>query len=168
MTARNVQLRQRERDDEERPDAQRVAARLTALRDELLLRSRAASPDVRDAIRTIADEIERAAESIRKAGPALATLRDEVAVQSHLAVLEAKDKVALIDDVARRALRGAPPSPTLIGETARLKLALARMDAVDLFEEKRRRLQDEQRRLEQTTDAALRDLEGRVSALLAT
>jgi hypothetical protein len=149
----------------ERPTAQHIADELKKLSDEVLWKNHRASDEVKDAVKLVAAELARTAEALKRSAPGLAALRDEAAVQGHLAVLEARDKLMLLDDVVRNALQGATSSPTFIGETARMKLALARMDAADLFEEKRRLMLEERRRIQQLNVTALRDLEDRLADL---
>lgn len=148
-----------------RMSAEQLAGELKKLSDAILFKNHKATDEVKDAVRVIANELERTAETIRKSGPALATLRDEATVQGHLALLEAKDKLTLLDQLVRTALDGAATSPTFIGETARLKLALARMDAADLFEEKRRLLKEESRRLETLTETTLREIDQHLAGI---
>lgn len=153
--------------DSARSSAEKLAEELKKLSAAVLWKNHRATDEVKDAVRLVASELARTAETIRSCAPALATLRDETAVQGHLALLEAKDKLTLLDDLVRSALDGASESPTFIGETARLKLALARMDATDLFEEKRRLLTNESRRIEAMTDATMKDIESRLDELAA-
>lgn len=148
--------------------AEQLAGELKKLSDEIQWRNHRAAAEVKDAVRLVAGELERTAETLRAGGQGLAALHEEAKVQGHLALLEAKDKVGLLADLVRRALRGAEHSPTFIGETARLKLALARMDASDLFEAKRRLLKDERRRVEEMNDATLRDLAARLAEIAST
>jgi hypothetical protein len=137
------------------------------LSDAVVWKNHRATQEVRDAVKIIAAELARTADTIRSCAPALATLRDQATVQGHLALLEAKDKLTLLDDLVRSALNGANESPTFIGETARLKLALARLNAADLFEEKRRLLTEESRRVEAMTDSTLNDIDARLAELVA-
>ena len=145
--------------------ADKVATDMKRLSDAVLWKNHRAPEELRVAVNMVANELFRTADAIQACGPALATLRDEATVQGHLALLEAKDKLALLDDLVRTALNGAQRSPSFIGETARLKLALARMDANDFFEQKRRLLTKERRRIESMTDAALKELDERLGEL---
>jgi hypothetical protein len=145
--------------------ANKLADDLKNLSDAILWKNHKATEELKDAVKIIAAELLRTADTIKASGPALATLKDEATVHGHLALLEARDKLALLEDLAKRALAGASHSPSFIGETARLKLALSRMEAADLFEEKRRALIEERRRLEVTTDATLRELDKRLGEL---
>jgi hypothetical protein len=154
--------------DRRTQDADQLAAELKKLSDAIVQRNFRAADEVRDAVGVVAFELQRTADRLKASGPALAALRDEATLQSHLALLEAKDKLMLLDDLVRRALDGAAKSPTFIGETARLKLALARMEATDLFEQKRRLLSEERRRIEAMTDAALNDIDAHLTALTTT
>lgn len=158
--------RQRTNEDHtNRLSPEQLAAELKKLSEAILFKNHRATDEVKDAVRVIVAELQRTADTLQKSGPALATLRDEATVQGHLALLEAKDKLTLLDDLVRTALDGAARSPTFIGETARLKLALARMDTADLFEEKRRLLKEERRRLEALTEAAMREIDERLAEI---
>lgn len=147
------------------PSPARLADELQKLSEAILWKNHRATQEVKDAVKIVAAELVRTAENLKDSAPALAAVRDEATVQGHLALLEAKDKLALLDDLVRNALQGAHMSPTFIGETARLKLALARMEAADLFEEKRRLLLEERRRVEAMNARALRELEARLSEI---
>ncbi len=150
----------------ERPSARHIADGLKKLSDEVLWKNHRATEEVKDAVKIVAAELARTADALMRSVPGLATLKDEAEVQGHLAVLEARDKLTLLDELVRTALHGANASPTFIGETARLKLALARMDAADLFEEKRRLMLEERRRIQQMNVAALKGLEERLAELV--
>ena len=143
----------------------KIADELKRLGSEVLARNHKAASEVRDAVRLVAEELDRTAEKLKKTS--LAALRDEGAVQAHLALLEAKDRMLILDGLVKSALAGAAASPTFIGETARMKLALAKMDTVDLFEEKRRLLHEERRRFQTNTDAMLADLGDRLAKILS-
>lgn len=147
--------------------ADQLATELKKLSDEIKWRNHRAAIEVKEAVQVVAGELDRTADALRACGPALAALRDEATVKGHLALLEAKDKMTLLEDLVRRALRGAAESPTFIGETARLKLALAKLEATDLFEDKRRLLNDERRRVEAMTQATLRELDVRLAEIAA-
>ena len=147
--------------------AEKLAKDLKKLSEAIVWKNHRATDEIKDAVKIVAAELVRAAETIKASGPALVALRDEASLQGHLGLLEARDKLALLEDLTRTALAGAAQSPTFIGETARLKLSLARMDAGDLFEEKRRALVEERRRLEVTTDSTLRDIDTRIGELAA-
>ena len=146
--------------------ADKIADELKRIGSELLVRNHRAGAEVRDAVRLVAEELDRTADKLRGSSSSLATLRDEGAVHAHLALLEAKDRLAILEELVKRALAGAASSPTFIGETARMKLALGKMEAADLFEEKRRLLREERRRLQLTTDAALLDLARRLADIV--
>lgn len=150
----------------ERPSAEHIADELKKLSDAVLWKNHRATDEVKDAVKIVAAELARTAEALKRSAPGLAALRDDAAVQGHLAILEARDKLKLLDDLVRNALHGAHQSPTFIGETARLKLALARMDAADIFEEKRRLMLDERRRIQQMNITALKELEDRLTDLV--
>ena len=152
-------------DGAEAASPEQLAGELKKLADAIVFKNHRATDEVKDAVRLIAGELQRTADTLQRSGPALATLRDEATVQGHLALLEARDRLTLLDDLVRTALDGAAKSPTFIGETARLKLSLARMDAADLFEEKRRMLQEERRRVEALTEVTLREIDDRLAAL---
>ena len=141
--------------------AEKLADALHKLSKQLLWRNYRASSEVKDAVGVVAAELERTAETLKACAP---TLPEQANVQSYLALLEAKDKLTLLDDMVRAALRGAEGSASFIGAAARLKLALAKLEATDLFEEKRRRLQHESRRAQAMTEATLKELEERLAA----
>ena len=146
--------------------AEKLAAELQRLRDEVLWQNHRAGSEVKDAVQVLATELERTADTLKACAPALDALRESAAVKAHLALLEATDKLALLEDLVRSALSGAARSPTFIGETARLKLALGRLEATDLFEDKRRALMEQRRRLAQSTDATLEELDERLADIL--
>lgn len=145
-----------------RASTERLAAELKKLSEALRWKNARASDEVKDAVHAIAQELERTAARLEESAPSLAALRDEATLQGHFAVLEAKDKLAVLEDAVRSALKGAGTSATFLGEAARMKLALARMDAADLFADKRRLLHEEHRRLARATDTTLHDLEKRL------
>lgn len=149
-------------------DAERIALDLKKLSDAVLWKNSSATDEVKTAVKIVAGELARTADALQRSAPELGALRDEAMVQGHLAVLEARDRLTLLDELVRDALRGANQSPTFIGETARLKLALARMDAADVFEEKRRLLLEERRRLHMMNLTALRELQDRLAELTRT
>jgi hypothetical protein len=148
-----------------RRSAQQLGAELKKLSDEIRWRNHRAVAEVRDAVHVVAGELEQTAATLNASAPVLATLLDEATVQGHLALLEAQDRLTLLDELVRTALRGASSSPSFIGETARLKLALAKLEATDLFEEKRRLLKEERKKLEATTAQALKELDVRVEEI---
>ena len=146
----------------------KIVEELHKLSEELLARNHRAATEVREAVNMVASELVKTADKLKTSVPSPAALRDEVAVQAHLALLEAKDRLGLLEELVKRALAGAESSPTFIGETARMKLALARMEAADVFEEKRRLLREERRRFQTAADAALADLDARIIDLVDT
>jgi len=149
------------------PQAQlnELAADLKKLGQLIALKNNRATHEVKDAIRALVGEVEKTADQLRQGAAALTTLRDEASVRGHLALLEAKDKLALLDDVVKTALAGVTHSSTFLGETARLKLALGRMEVADVFEEKRRLLHEERRRFELQTQKALFDINAHITDL---
>lgn len=153
---------------ESETDAERIALDLKKLSEAVLWKNSRATDEVKTAVKIVAGELARTADALQRSAAGLGALRDEATVQGHLAVLEARDRLKLLDELVRNALHGANESPTFIGETARLKLALARMDAADVFEEKRRLLLEERRRLQLMNLSALRDLQDRLAELTRT
>jgi hypothetical protein len=142
-----------------------LADRVTQLAEDVLMKNHRASHDVREAVAILARELTATAEKLKGSVVVAIGARDEAALQAHLALLDAHDRLELMSEVVRIALAGAERSSTFLGETARVKLALARMDASDLLEEKRRLLREEQRRFEQRTEAAYRKVEERIHAM---
>ena len=145
---------------------ERIAGELMRIGTVLLVRNHSATEEVREAVKSVARELEATATLLRDAARLATSARDDGIVQSHLALLQAKDRIQVLEELVKRGLVGAATSATFIGETARVKLALARMDAVDLFEEKRLMLLEERRRFHIATEAALADVEARLSGMI--
>jgi hypothetical protein len=160
-------LIQAQQNEQRQTSASTLADEIKKLSEAVRWKNHRAPHELRDAVDVVAAELAQTAETIKVSAAALATLRDEAAVQGHLALLEAKDKLHLLDDLVRSALSGAGESPTFIGDTARLKLSLARMDAADLFEEKRRLLTQERRRVEAMSDATMKEMRARLDEIAA-
>jgi sulfur transfer complex TusBCD TusB component (DsrH family) len=142
-----------------------LASQLGRLRELLLVKNHKAPREIQEAVTLLAGELDVMATKLRRAAPVVGALPGEAAVQAHLALLEAKDKLTLLQDIVTRALQGAARSATFIGDVARVKVALGRMDATDLFEETRREWRAERERIENITQTAVRDLAERLSAL---
>lgn len=150
--------------ENQRERARRLADKLAQLSADVRARNADASDEVKAAAGVLADEIARIATAVRTLPSSL--LRGELAVQRHLALLEAKDRFAVIERIARTALAGAARSSTFFAETARMKLALAKLDASDVIEETRRRMKKKGHELEARGEAALSDLDDRVTDLI--
>ena len=88
-------------DGDARPNAERLADELKKLSEAVLWKNHSATYELKDAVKLIAAELSRTADTLRKAAPALEALRDEAAVQAHLALLGAKDRLTLLDDLNR-------------------------------------------------------------------
>ena len=144
--------------------AEKLADAIEKLSHQVLWRNQRASSEVKDAVDIVVTELERMAKTLRSCAP---SLQAEPSGNGHLALLAAKDKMTLLDDMVRAALRGAAGSSSFIGEAARLKLALAKLGTADLFEEERKRFQQEARRVQAMTEAILKTLDEQLAEIVA-
>src|SRR5687768_12910767 len=124
-----MQTQQQPTEDRRGRSAETLAGELKKLSQQILWRNHRAATELKDAVRVVARELEQTADALTASAPGVAM----ATVRGHLALLEAKDKLTLLEGLVRNALCGAAHSPTFIGETARLELALAKMAASDLF-----------------------------------
>ena len=143
-------------------DHEAIAARLLQLRDELVVKNHLASMEVKDAVRELGHELEKIAAVFTRG---VTTLSDDAKRRMHFGLLDANARFLEMETAVKAALAGAAHSAAVVVETARVKSALARMDAQDAVEARRKELKDELRHLEARGDEALRNLDARLTAL---
>lgn len=145
-----------------------IKQQLARIRDELVVRNHLAGMEVKEAVEGVAKEVDKLSSRLgNELSDAVSSAAGEARVQGHLALLEVKDRMGVLEGVIRTALHGAAKSPTFLGETARLHLALARMDAEQALEEKMKELRRDANKLNVESAAVLKDLELKLERLAA-
>lgn len=148
------------------PSRQAIAERLLRLRDEVIVRNHLAGMEVKSAVHELGRELDKLAasfsrgvETVTKSAPHDARLR------MYIALADSNARFLEMESAIKAALAGAARSATVVAETARLKAALARMDAESSLETRRQELTREMHLLEQLSGALLKELGHRLSKL---
>lgn len=157
-------------DKDKEPSARLDALKgyFTRLRDELVVRNHLAGMEVKDAVAGLAQELDKLSAKITKdLAESVASASDEARVQGHLGVLELKERIELLEGAVKKGLQGASKQPTFLAETARLHLALARMDAQQAIEERTKELRRDSQKLKGESAVMLKDLELKLEQIAA-
>jgi hypothetical protein len=143
-----------------------IEQRLRQLRDELVVRNHLAGMDVKDAVHELTKELDHLASVFsRRVEVAVARLPEEAAIKTYLALFDANTRMLEIEKAVKAALAGAAHSATVLTETARMKAALARLDAKDAVEARRAQLRTKLHEMEARGSQALTDIEARLAKL---
>lgn len=146
--------------------SQRIKLALARLRDELIVRNHLAGMDIKEAVDSVALELDRwVARLDHSFSDATAAVVDEAQLQGHLALLEIRERLTAVEDVLRQGLHGAAKSQTFMQETARLHLTLARMEAEQDLSEQVKRLRLRRHQLAEESVSLLHDLEHRLEVI---
>lgn len=119
--------------------------------------------------RSLVRELDRIENQLRQATRTeLQGTVDELRLQAHLGVLEAQERFALIEPFLRRVFSSIGLLKDKIADsaapTAKLQIALGRMDLADFVEERRTRARADLTRAERATERTLEQIGERVHA----
>jgi len=143
-----------------------IVARLMTLRDELIVRNHLATMEVKEAVHALSAEVERTAHAISaRVGSVAAELSHEGKLRFYVALFDNDARLLEMEAAIKSALAGAMRSARFVAETARMKTALARMDAADAMEERRKALGAQLHLLEERSVRVIDDIEKRLESL---
>lgn len=143
-----------------------LAQRFLRLRDELIVRNHLAGMEAKSAVHELAREMEKLASSFsRSFDMAVEEVPNDLRLRWYMALLDSNTRFLEMEAAVKSALAGAAHSATVVAEVARVKAALARMDAHSAMETRRAALKKELHDVEARSAKVLKDIEARLTRL---